>query len=391
MTSGEAVPREKATSRPSNGLVCTLVTAKEAIAALRDSWDELRASLPFPSPYTDWRYVEAWLATFGVGALAVFAVVCDESQVLAILPLFTERVGPLSFGLRRLRPVGYNGWLGPDDMTEEPIALFRPGHVSRSLDAAIQSLRALKEWDVLILRGLGSHYGKDYEAARKSAGGLCLPVKVKKGPTVVDLPDTWDEYRKQLSKSMRDNLAYYPRLLERRGHRWQVRTVHEGPELDIALDHLIRLHDARTREAGTPRSHHLPTELQVGLLRQIHASLGSQGKAFVALLEADGEVVAAQSFYEDSGSLLVNYSGFDGAWAHFAPLFVLQGQIFRQAQERGVRRLDFLKGDRAWQTRWKGRHVDDLAHLVVFRANPRSLFRSVGYAARFCLMSILPR
>jgi CelD/BcsL family acetyltransferase involved in cellulose biosynthesis len=379
MVAGVSLARYRLRQRATTRVSARLVLTEADVLALEPKWNELRANLAAPSPYTDWSYVIEWWRTFAPKAQPVFITVEDDGLVLGILPMFVDRAGPLGF--RRLRPIGFNGELGPDDMTEEPIILIRDGYEERVITAGLRALRTTAIWDTCVIRALGPAVGKAVRAARTASPLGALPVKLKKGPMVVHLPATWAEYRKQISKSMRDNLGYYPRLLDRHGHTWNLRMVSSGPELAEGLDHLVRLHRARVTSAADHRNH-LPTAMQIGFLARVHEDLGLEAKAFVSLLEVDGEVVAAQSFYEDRGTLLVNYSGFDPAWGAYSPLFIIQAEVFKAAQSRGTRTINFLQGDRAWQKRWNGENEGELAHLAILRLNPISLLRAAAYAVK---------
>ncbi len=379
MVAGVSLARYRLRQRAATRVSARLVVTESDVLALQPKWNELRANLTSPSPYTEWSYVMEWWKTFAPTAQPVFVTVEDDGLILGIFPMFVDRKGPLGF--RRLRPIGFNGELGPDDMTEEPILLIREGYEERVLASALRALRTATIWDTCVLRTLGLTAGKAMRAARTASSLGALPVKVKKGPMMVHLPKTWTEYRKQISKSMRDNLSYYPRLLIRHGHTWNLRQVYSGPELSEGLEHLVRLHRARVSSA-LGHQDHLPTELQTGFLGRIHKDLGLEAKAFVALLEIDGAVVAAQSFYEDRGTLLVNYSGFDPAWGAYSPLFIIQAEVFKAAQSRGTRTINFLQGDRAWQKRWNGDNEGELAHLAIVRLNPISLARAALYAVK---------
>jgi len=246
---GAAPARRLDASEVEIGVTCELIMDELGIGRLRQCWDDLRERCLFPSPYTDWRYLDTWLDCFAPDAQRVFCVVREGTRVVSILPLFIERPDPFSVGLRRLRQIGFEGRFARVDMTEEPIWLVQPGSESNALLATARALLFLREWDVIIFRGQGDRFGEAFERAAKKLRVMSLPIKVKAGSLVADLPDTWAEYRKQLSKSMRDNLSYYPRLLTRRGHEWQIEAAYQGRELEKAIDELVRLHWKRFESA----------------------------------------------------------------------------------------------------------------------------------------------
>src|SRR5207302_2586015 len=59
------------------------------------------------------------------------------------------------------------------------------------------------------------------------------------------LPPTWDELLDGLHRSMRGNIRYYPRLMERNGHKLAFRIADDVGAVRAALPTLFALHTAR--------------------------------------------------------------------------------------------------------------------------------------------------
>lgn len=356
--------------------VSTVRLVVDSLAPVRRDWESLLAEIPHPSPYWDWNYVRCWWETFGrrcpergcEGRLWT-AVVRHHGEIVGIFPMFAERRAPWSLLERRLRFLGYNGGAGPNDMTEEPIYLVKPGFEEAALEglkAAVEELRP--HYDLLDLR-LWSRG----EPSRAFRG------RVKNGPAVVELPEDWAQFRTVLSKSMRDNLGYYPRLLVRHGHTFQVRVI-QGEEIARATETLVDLHKRRLAASNDlRRTDHFPTQLQADFQAQA-LSLAENG--FIAILEVDGIAIAAQSFMEAQDTLLIGYSGFDPEWSNYSPLLVLQSEVFQGAMGRGVRRLDFQQGHRHWQTRWLAKPDGHIFTVTSIRKAPVSLARAALYFGR---------
>lgn len=363
--------------RPVAAVSIEIVTDETAWAAVRPAWEELLAETPNPSPYWTWNYLAAWRAHFGQTcpqsgrAFDLYATVVRlEGRIVGIFPLFVERGRLLSLTARRLRFLGFNGGTGPADMTEEPIYLTRPGFEEAALDGlgqAVDTLRSQRVFDLVDLR-LWTRSGK-IPSTRFS-------YRLKKGPAVVELPDTWAEYRKRLTKSMRDNLGYYPRLLARHGHQAEVRIVDDPREIQAAVETLVRLHRFRNEASGDARRvDHFPTQIQAEFQASALKTLAESENGFVALLEVDGCPVAAQAFLRFGQTLMLGYSGFDPAFSSYSPLLILQSEVFQRGLASGVRRLDFQQGDRMWQTRWQAQPEGQVLGITVARKTPLSLAR----------------
>lgn len=357
------------------GLRCSVIRDFQEFRGQRVAWERLSEEIGSPA-YLDWSYLEAWWKAFGGGEFHAVAVY-GHDEVLALFPLFAERRSRLGFGLRRLRQVGYNGDIGFADMTEEPLAVVKPGFEDaafRTLFEHLDQELAKGRFDCVEIRAL-------YAGSAKL--NACMPrgrsrFKSAAGSQIVCLPDSWEEYRRSLSKSMRDNLPYYPRLLTRSGHSWRVRYAHEGEELQRAVDALVRLQKLRVAsDYGPIHIDHFPTSVQSDFVADVIGRMGGAGKGYVASLEVDGEVVAAQAYLESESQLLVWYSGFDPVWHRFSPVFVLEAEVIRGAMSRGVRTVNLLQGGAPWQIRWKPTQPATLSTALVVARQPDAVLRSV--------------
>src|SRR5436305_102541 len=68
-------------------------------------------------------------------------------------------------------------------------------------------------WTAAVLPSLGAEESLPPTLARYVAG-RGQPVS----SVYRELPDTWEAFERDLNKSMRDNVRYYPRLMVRSGH-----------------------------------------------------------------------------------------------------------------------------------------------------------------------------
>ncbi len=347
-------------------------------------WNELLKDAEHFSAFHQWAWLLNWWAQFGrvcpltgdAGRLHVVAVF-EQGEVIGLFPMFYREVPP--WRLRKVKPVGYSGEVEPRGLTEEPLLLIRRGYsvpaLKRLMDHLEQQM-SLGRWDCYVLTLMQADSGVAARLAKPPQSWMS--IRDKTGPWGVDLPPTWDAFRKNLSKSMRDNIAYYPKLLTRKGHVWEIKIVSQGQELQSGVAELARLHRMRARSKGRLHHNYFPLPDQERLLATGHCS--SQG--FVASLYIDGEVAAAQSFIRAHDELVVGYSGFDPKWAAFSPLLVIEIEVCRQAISNGVKRLNLLLGDAPWQRRWKPSSPHSLTRILGFRRHPWSALKIAGYIVR---------
>jgi CelD/BcsL family acetyltransferase involved in cellulose biosynthesis len=353
-------------------------------------WKELSARTKPFSPFCEWAWIDAWRIASNDKADLRFLTIRNSQRIVAIFPMtFLKRPG--RFALRRLVPLAYGGHFEFNGLTEEPIWRCEEEFEAAAWSEAITEIRrsvAAGEIECAILRRLAISPIREPTRIGKF---VFEHQKLKPGPNIVELPADWQTYRSHLTRSMRDNFAYYPKLVLRRGHRAET-IIANAAEIETASTELVRLH--RLRAAVDPTLRHMDyfsDPRATAMLRAGLSAMATLGKAFVALLIIDGGVAAAQGFLEADNTLLAHYSGFDPEWAKFSPLFILQAEVIRSAIERGITRLDLLPGRNLWQTRWGAQPEMRLEKRLFLSLRPAAIFRAVIYGLTRQLRAIWRR
>jgi Acetyltransferase (GNAT) domain len=370
-------------------LRCRVVETVEGFLDLKGSWADLRSRANNPSPTSHWEWLWTWWSLFGhrcpksgrEGRPYVI-VVQEEDRIVGIFPFFYFDLGPLTPRLRRLRPIGYAGELEPSGLTEECLTLVESGKEISALNAVVDfiaaNLRRLR-LDCAIVRQTAE---LAVPVPKYSFPSVIVSVKRKEGPQIVTLPSDWATFRKQLTKSMRDNLPYYPRLLKRDGHDFKFFYCRDTESIREAANDLVRLHKQRVfSEVGRTHQDYFGLPIQAEMLATGFAAVGEAGGGFLATLKVGDQCVAAQGFLEFGGEMVVHYSGFSPEFAKYSPLLVLQSEVFRHAMEaRGVRRLNLLHGNAQWQKRWSAEAERSELRCLILRKNLPTVLRCGLYA-----------
>jgi len=355
--------------------------------ALGGEWEALFAACDRPSSCASHAWICAWWQAFGENPHGagqetrpfVVVVRTTEGTLIGVAPFFEEQPAGWT-RVRRLRAMGYLGREGVFDMTEEPSLLILSGWEDRVLALLAEALRpglASGRWDAILLR----LHAEDTQRPFQKAFGIFRSRAfawndVRAGSDYAELPATWAEYRKQMTRSMRDNLPYYPRLLTRDGHDWTIRILRDPEEILSATTRLTALHRARAgSERGLRHNDHIPGPAQATFLACLLERLADEGRAFVAELIVAGDVVASQAFIEEGETLMVYYSGYDERWYRYSPVFIIDAFVFREALERGVRRLDFLRNPAPWKARWLAQPGPAMHRATLVSLRPESLAR----------------
>lgn len=315
------------------GISLDVVSTTAGFHALEPHWDRLVDRMEVPSPFLSWDWSRTWWEVFGHRRRLRVVVLREAGEVVGIAPFYRLGYGPIQATV----PLGW-----PDRLTEqmEPI-LPEPGR------HALQS--ALSEW-LLTQNAMGLASGLERSTA------LIFGNRALRDDVYFDwrfLPPKWDDLLDGLHRSMRGNIRYYPRLLERSGHRLAFRFAEDGESVRAALPTLFALHSTRAKATtGERHRDRLAEPARREFLQQLASVLTKHGAMKVGILEVDGVDVAAQLWFERNGTIFLHYSGYDPQWSKYSVAMIVTAEIIRVGVERSMRRVEFLRGTKQFKTRW---------------------------------------
>jgi len=357
----QAESRPQVSRLPPSGS-CASITTERAFYRLESAWRELYARAADASPFRSWDFTVEWYRQFVRGrvggATGRFEIVVAKDQqgrLIGAIPMYEERaLGSAAFG-SVLQPFGRGQSF--ETMTDEPISLLRRGceeEAARTIAEHVARRLTPGGWDLAVVSGL-PHKGakgrrslvwsrpfESVELMRPAEGAILLP-----------LPRSWEAFTAGLSKSMRDNIAYYPRRLTREIGDWTIRTARTPAAVAVACEQLIDLHRRRSRSGtGVVHRNHIPGATEAAFLRGWFARAAARDEISLVSIEIAGEVIAAQAFVEMPGCLSVYYSGYDDRYYRYSPLTIITAHRIRSAIGEGVRRLEFPPLQTSWKSRW---------------------------------------
>ncbi|MGH9350804.1 MAG: GNAT family N-acetyltransferase [Terriglobia bacterium] len=317
------------------------------LETLLPAWEDLLSHFPQASIFSTWRWLVSWWHAFGEDReLLVLAFHDEASQLIALAPLSLrkERVSA-GIKLRVLRLLGD----GSDDSDNLDFPV-RAGYEEVFAVAFLNYLQGrAKDWNFCELNTLPSYspVGKALLKALKERGWTHHVYPRPR--SVIDLPDTWEEYLKKLTSKERGKVGYYSRRLEK---NYQVRFYKCTEEacLPRCLDALFELHRNRWQQAGETGS------FCSAARRQFYDEMGrkflKQGWLEFFLLELNGAPVAAQFGFRYDTTVFALQEGRDPAYSLDAVGYVLRAHALKQLIADGVRRYDFLAGEGESKARW---------------------------------------
>jgi CelD/BcsL family acetyltransferase involved in cellulose biosynthesis len=321
-------------------MLITEVTTTEAFDRLRSEWNALIRRLDSPSPFQSWEWNRIWWKHFGTGHRLRILTFREAGELRGIAQLHERRYGPRWIARSVIAPLGWEDHRRRQGLTEQNELIF-PAADASILLAALSDWLDTQRWSVVLLPAMQS-------PSR-------LPAQLAKRVVLVGkpnwfyhrpLPPAWPEFVNGLGKSMRDNVKYYPKLLERRGHQYRF-PVYDAPrDIPAALDVFFALHRARANATSSSIKHRdkFAFKDRRSFLREVAPAMAALGQLRVGLLEVDGAPVAAQIWLEMGETLYIYYTGFDPDWSKFSVQLVATLKCLQDGMARGMRQVEFLRG-----------------------------------------------
>jgi CelD/BcsL family acetyltransferase involved in cellulose biosynthesis len=313
-----------------------------------EGWDRLLERSGFAAPFLSWAWQTAWFAAFGEGRpLQLLGVRDGAGTPVGLLPLY--RHAP---GLYRV--------VGGVDVSDYLDLIAVAGREEEVWTALLQHRST--SGDVWDLHGIRS--GSATAAvvpALAPAYGLRADRTVEDRCPVLDLPPTWEAYLASLSGKQRHELLRKVRRLERE-RPGTAAVAHASPAaVQAHLDEFFRLH----RGSGTGKARFMDARME-RFFRTALEALTGRGAVRLWMLGEAGQGLATFICLEWPGRVGLYNSGFDVSRAPLSPGIVLLSHVIRDAIDRGIGRLDFLRGEEPYKLALGGR-PDDLYAIRVAR------------------------
>lgn len=305
----------------------------EDFERLRPAWDQLHAIDPHASVFMSWSWLYGWLRGAPYEWLVLAARPSGASEWVAFWPI-SPRGSTKTYRLDQLREIHMAG----DPMADYTGFVCAPQFEKAVFEAFSNFLTSRLQWDQLRLKEIDDPRIDQLLASLPARSirvshhaGTCCPY--------LELPQTWPEYLQEcLSPATRKSLKKRMRTAEGR-----FRITHSCDQtIDGQIDELVKL-------AGMRRPETIADELP--RCSDILRSCARGGIASIIMLWDDDAPVAGQGYFIDRkfNSIAMFLTGFDKRFAKFAPGKVVEAICIREAIERKVRVVDFLRGEEAYK------------------------------------------
>lgn len=307
-----------------------VLTTGEELNRVAPDWSDLWQCCPNATSFQRPEWLLPWVETFSPESIVTIEVRSQNELVgfapLLIYPHDSERLLAFMGG-------GVSDYL--DVLTE-------PTLDNDIVAAMMHAISQIDGWTVLDLTDLPCH-----SVLRKIAPPHLATEHDQ--CSALHLPEDRSELLHLFSKRQRANLRNArSRLQNAEGGQVEIATTETLPEF---LDDLFRLHTGRWSRVGQPGVLHderikafhcasAPRLLEREVLRLYRLRAKQRTLAVIyALFERDTAFCYLQ--------------GFDPEFAYFSPGTQLMFAVIEAAQQRGIRKFDFLRGEESYKQHWR--------------------------------------
>jgi len=326
-----------------------------SLESLRNAWEQLLSEFRGPTVFSTLEWLVPWWRAFGRDQeLKVLGFFDSPGRLVALAPLsLAGHRTALGLNLTLLRMMGDGS--GDSDNLDLPV---RPGYEKRLAITLLDYLAtAAFSWDFCQLNTLPGDSPAGNALREELQRRMWTRFAEPRPRLVVEMPDHWEEYLRQLTSKERGKVGVRTRRLEK---HYSVRYIKcAESELQPALDVLFRLHQSRWQVRGESGSFASSERRQ--FYEELSQALLKRGWLEFWLLELNGKRVAAQFGFRYGKTVFSLQEGFDLAHSSDSVGYVLRAHVLKQLITDGVRRYDFLAGQSEAKSRWGaqlGHYVD---------------------------------
>jgi CelD/BcsL family acetyltransferase involved in cellulose biosynthesis len=312
---------------PIMGITVNRIDSLEYISRAEQDWRRVLRSSGEDDIFLTPEWQLSWWETMGGDRRPIFLDARVDGRTVGIAPLMLSTRGRV----RTWRKLEFAA-TGPSDRLG---VLAEDGRAD--VQAAIwKFVLEQKWWDVLELREMNK--GGPTEMATRTAfaegdrGGQVCPY--------VMLSSSYAGYVESLTREVRHNISRYSKRLDDLGVAFRV--VTDERESKQALADLARINSERWKQTGTGAFG--APGMRSFLERLIERFSGRHIVAFHGLWDGSAPVAVVMGFFYRE-RYLYYIPGFDPKYSKYSPGTVMHAKIIEDTFNRGLKEVDFLRGD----------------------------------------------
>jgi CelD/BcsL family acetyltransferase involved in cellulose biosynthesis len=370
----------------STNLTISTITTPSDFLALQSDWHHLSENTSVPSIFSTWDWVENWWKIFlshRPHQLFIYVFKNTQGEIVGIVPFFCltpQNTKEKLLHWRELRT--FDSKIDNQEAAgEEPVHVISAGYEEAVFCRLQQYFVQQKwaSWDQVVYNIVYPEKENPSIKERRLHLGHVSYTKTRPASQVCLLPADWSTFKKTLSRSMRDNLPYYPRLLERHGYNATVRFLMTPEEVREGIEPFIALHKSRADATISLPHHidHLVSDDAMNFVRHSFPILAKKEQLFIVQLEIENKIIASQAFLAYKNSIIFYYSGFIPEFSKYSPIFIISTHVIQYAILNKMQYINFLPGEYLWKKRWGAEPISYRKETRIHQLKPSACSRMV--------------
>lgn len=318
-----------------------LYDTTQAIAPLEDEWNELAAGHPLRG--YDW--LAGWFDIYGQGSrLYVLGVRDDSGRLIGLAPWRIEESIQRGAEIRSL---------GDGEVcTDHTTVLARPGFEQQVVDQVADYLASDQDnWDLLRLEDAGAD-DRTLALLSETLADREFHVQQREADACwqIDLPEDWEAFLAQQSKSHRKQLRRAERrVLESDRCQWHL--VQTPAELEVAWPILIDLHQRRRKSLNEPGC--FASERFTEFHTILSHKLLEHGQLRLSYITLDDQPAAAEYHFASPNAIHAYQGGVDPDLLEQEPGRLSLIATIQHAMNEGHWTFDLMRGDEPYKAHWR--------------------------------------
>jgi CelD/BcsL family acetyltransferase involved in cellulose biosynthesis len=357
-----------------NHLTVEVATTLEGLQRLESDYDRLSRLTDNTLPFAlhDWHM--AWCGQFLESGAQIntqpmiHAARNPEGLCVAIVPLILTRraVGPIHVSTLDL--------IGADPaITEIRTSLIEPSYETLAVRAIRHKIAMGRAIDWL-------NWGVVNDA---HAGALSASGRTKFQPPlldyVLDLAPSWDAFRDNLKRNIRESIRHCYNSLKRDGLSCELRVAQEPRAVKDALERFFILHAMRADLPGAVvHRNHFANPGARCFLQDACTRLANRGVVRIFQLAIRGDIVATRIGFVVRDSLYLYYSGYDPRWSDYSVMTTTVVEAVKYAIGQKLKTVNLSPTKDISKTRWGPREIC-MKQAVQVSSSPRSRLAYAGF------------
>jgi CelD/BcsL family acetyltransferase involved in cellulose biosynthesis len=324
-----------------------------AIETLAPEWERLESSLRPRTPFTSPLWNTLWWKHFSADSvwvrdeLFIHTVRNEFDGLVAVAPMMlTARP---AFGPLRVRALQLLG--ADENVTELRSIVSQPEDMPEVLATLASHFRSTaNNWDWLQWGGI--------PASDASRTLLEREGHIQWGREIpnyyLPLPGSWEQFKSNLSRNMKEALRKCYNSLKRAGHQFTFRVVCAPDQAKTALETFFELHAERSRAADAPfHANVFARQTARDFLLEYGQRMAERNQLRVFQMVIDNEVVATRVGFVLGSDLYLYYSGYRAAWGQHSVMTTVVAEAIQWAIGQGLGGVDLSTGKDLSKLRWK--------------------------------------